>query len=137
MQSFTGSVVSTKSAKTATVLVRRRYAHPLYLKSVNVTRKYHVHDEIGVAEGDTVRFIPCRPMSKTKRWKVVEVISKAAPTEASAKAEAAQEQVVKETSKATKVEKTEKKTAKAAPKKAAAEKKPAVKKATTKKKTTK
>lgn len=76
MQTFIGNVISTKTEKTVTVAVRRRFRHPIYKKSMNSTKKFHVHDESGtLMEGDTVRFTPCKPMSKTKKWIITEVIS--------------------------------------------------------------
>ena len=76
MKPLTGVVISSKMAKTATVLVERFKVHPLYKKRLKVKRKYHVHDEIGVKEGDWVKIKQCRPMSKTKRWKIIEVVKK-------------------------------------------------------------
>lgn len=76
MKVFTGKVVSTKMQKTAVVEVERFFAHPLYEKRVRRTKRYPVHDEVGVKEGETVRFAETRPMSKTKRWKIVEVVGK-------------------------------------------------------------
>lgn len=72
MRKLTGQVVSTKDAKTAIVLVERIFRHRLYEKKMRRTRKYHVHDELGVKIGDRVVFVPTRPVSKTKHWKIVE-----------------------------------------------------------------
>jgi small subunit ribosomal protein S17 len=67
-----GKVVSAKTPKTVTVLVERRFTHPLMKKTVRFSKKYHAHDEAGVAKaGDEVRIEECRPMSKTKRWRLV------------------------------------------------------------------
>lgn len=74
MRVFTGKVVGTKMQKTAIVEVERFFAHPLYEKRVRRTKRYPVHDEIGVKGGETVRFVETRPMSKTKRWKIIEVV---------------------------------------------------------------
>jgi len=74
MRVFSGKVVSTKMAKTATVAVERFVTHPVYGKRLRKTKKYHVHDEIGVAVGDEVKFVACRPVSKLKRWKITEVV---------------------------------------------------------------
>ena len=72
-----GKVVSTAMAKTIVVNVERRKAHPKYKKFYRVDKKYHVHDEKKIAKvGDTVRFIECRPLSKTKRWRVAEIVKK-------------------------------------------------------------
>lgn len=76
MRVFTGRVISTKMPKTATVEVERIMQHPLYRKRIKRTKKYHVHDELGVKEGDKVRFAESRPYSKTKKWKILEVVKK-------------------------------------------------------------
>jgi small subunit ribosomal protein S17 len=73
-----GRVVSDKQQKTVVVLVERRVAHPLYGKQVVQTKKYHAHDEENVAHpGDVVRIVETRPLSKTKRWRVLEVVEQA------------------------------------------------------------
>ena len=74
MKIFKGKVISTKMTKTATVAVERVVVHALYKKRFKRIKKYHVHDEIGVAVGQTVAFIACKPVSKLKRWKVVEIV---------------------------------------------------------------
>lgn len=66
-----GQVVSVKMAKTAIVSVDRVWQHPLYKKRIKRTKKYACHDELGVKEGDKVVIQECRPMSKTKRWKII------------------------------------------------------------------
>jgi len=76
MRILEGVVTSTKMAKTATVLVERFKVHPLYKKRIKVKKKYHAHDEIGVKVGDRVKIQECRPISKTKRFKIIEVIKK-------------------------------------------------------------
>ncbi len=74
----TGFVVSNKMDKTVTVAVERKTQHPLYKRVVKKTKKYKVHDEDNICnEGDKVRIIETRPLSKTKRWRVVEVIERA------------------------------------------------------------
>ncbi|MEX2581990.1 MAG: 30S ribosomal protein S17 [Gemmatimonadota bacterium] len=74
----TGTVVSDKMNKTVVVAVERRYAHPLYGKQVTRTKKYHAHDENNDYNvGDLVRIVETRPLSKLKRWRVVEVIERA------------------------------------------------------------
>lgn len=73
MKIRTGKVVSTKNQKTAVVVVERFFAHPMYEKRVRRTKRYPVHNEIGAKEGDVVRFSETRPISKTKRWKILEV----------------------------------------------------------------
>lgn len=75
----TGVVVSDKQDKTVTVLVERRYAHPLYGKQVKRSKKYHAHDENNEYQvGDTVRIVETRPLSKTKRWRVLELLERPA-----------------------------------------------------------
>jgi small subunit ribosomal protein S17 len=67
-----GTVVSTKNDKTVTVLVERRFTHPVMRKTVRSTKKYRAHDEAnGCQEGQTVRIVECAPKSKTKRWEVL------------------------------------------------------------------
>jgi len=74
-----GRVVSNKMQKTVTVLLERQVAHPLYGKIVRRSTKVHAHDEKGECkEGDTVRIAECRPLSKTKNWRVVEILTRAA-----------------------------------------------------------
>jgi small subunit ribosomal protein S17 len=74
-----GVVVSDKMDKTVTVNVERRFAHPLYGKGMRRTKKYHAHDENNEFRvGDTVRISETRPLSKTKRWRVVELIERPA-----------------------------------------------------------
>jgi small subunit ribosomal protein S17 len=73
-----GTVLSDKMNKTVVVVVERRYAHPLYGKQVTTTKKYHAHDENNDYKvGDTVRIMETRPLSKLKRWRVVEVLERA------------------------------------------------------------
>ena len=72
-----GTVSSDKSNKTVTVVVERRAAHPQYGKQVHSTKKYHAHDEKNEYKvGDVVRIVETRPLSKTKRWRVVELIAR-------------------------------------------------------------
>ena len=73
-----GTVVSSKMDKTAVVAVERKVAHPVYGKQVVRTKKYYAHDADGQAHaGDVVRIVETRPLSKTKRWRVVEVVERA------------------------------------------------------------
>ncbi|VAW95447.1 SSU ribosomal protein S17p (S11e) [hydrothermal vent metagenome] len=75
----TGRVVSDKMNKGITVLVERRVKHPLYGKFVRKSTKMHAHDENNECKaGDVVSIQECRPISKTKTWRLVEVIEKAA-----------------------------------------------------------
>lgn len=74
----TGFVTSDKMDKTVTVAVERKTQHPLYKRVVKQTKKYKVHDENNECnEGDKVRIIETRPLSKAKRWRVLEIIEKA------------------------------------------------------------
>ncbi|MEO7430877.1 MAG: 30S ribosomal protein S17 [Dokdonella sp.] len=73
-----GRVVSNKMQKTVTVLLERQVQHPLYGKIVRRSTKVHAHDEAGECkEGDVVRIAECRPLSKTKNWRVVKVVTRA------------------------------------------------------------
>jgi small subunit ribosomal protein S17 len=72
-----GLVVSDRADKTVTVRVERRFSHPLYGKQVAKTKKYHAHDEENQYRvGDTVRIVETRPLSRTKRWRVAELIER-------------------------------------------------------------
>ena len=71
-------VSSNKSDKTITVTIKWKENNPIYGKFVNKTKKYHAHDEKNECNiGDTVRLMETRPLSKTKRWRLVEIIEKA------------------------------------------------------------
>ena len=71
----TGEVLPSKMAKTIVVRVQRRYQHPKFKKVVTDYKKLYAHDEQGAAKpGDTVRIIETRPLSKLKRWRLVEVV---------------------------------------------------------------
>ncbi len=73
-----GLVTSNKMEKTITVAVERKVKHPFYGKFLKKTTKFHAHDETNQCGiGDTVRIMETRPLSKTKRWRLVEVIEKA------------------------------------------------------------
>jgi small subunit ribosomal protein S17 len=72
-----GVVTSNKMAKTITVAVERKVKHPIYGKFVKKTTRFHAHDEKNEANiGDVVRIMETRPLSKTKRWRLVEVVEK-------------------------------------------------------------
>lgn len=74
-----GVVTSDRAQKTVTVSVERTFAHPLYGKRVARTKKYHAHDENDEYRiGDVVRIVETRPLSKTKRWRVVELLERPA-----------------------------------------------------------
>ena len=74
----TGEVVSSKMNKTAVVAVHTKMKHPKYGKFVNKTSKFYAHDEENACGvGDTVRIMETRPLSKTKKWRLLEIIEKA------------------------------------------------------------
>jgi small subunit ribosomal protein S17 len=74
-----GLVVSDRMEKTITVRVERVFKHPKYKKYIRRHKKYHAHDEERTAHvGDEVEIRECRPLSKIKRWRLVEVVSRAA-----------------------------------------------------------
>jgi len=75
---LTGRVVSSAMDKTITVLVERRVQHPLYGKFIRRTTKIHAHDEDNTCgRGDLVTVEQCRPLSKTKSWRLIEIVEKA------------------------------------------------------------
>ena len=77
-RSVQGSVLSAKADKTITVLIERQVKHPLYKKVIRRSTKLHAHDEQNECnEGDTVIIEECRPLSKTKSWRLVEVVNRA------------------------------------------------------------
>jgi len=77
-----GTVVSTKMQKTVVVSVERSRQHPLYKKIVRTHKKYLAHDEDEICrEGDVVRIRESRPLSRRKRWRVVEVLRRSSPEE--------------------------------------------------------
>jgi small subunit ribosomal protein S17 len=78
MRPLIGRVVSDKMNKTVTVLVERRVKHPLYKKYIRRSTRIHVHDEGDECNvGDSVSIVQCRPLSKTKAWRVHEIIAPA------------------------------------------------------------
>ena len=77
-KSRTGLVVSDKMEKTVVVAIERRVPHPVYGKMVTRTKRLKAHDEENSAKvGDTVRIVETRPLSKDKRWRLVEIIDRA------------------------------------------------------------
>ena len=72
-----GTVVSDKNEKTVVVKVERKVKHALYGKIIRRSTKLHAQDDIGANEGDLVRIAECRPLSKTKHHRVVEIITRA------------------------------------------------------------
>ena len=76
-KTMTGVVVSNKMDKTVVVKVERRFSHPVFKKVVKTTKKYKVHDEKNEClEGDFVRIQETRPLSKEKRWRLLDIISR-------------------------------------------------------------
>lgn len=74
----TGVVLSNKMEKSITVAVKWKEKHPIYGKFVNKTKKFHAHDEKNECNiGDTVKIMEARPLSKTKRWRLVQIIERA------------------------------------------------------------
>lgn len=74
-----GRVCSDKADKTIVVMIERRVRHPLYGKEIRVSKKVHVHDEDNRAKvGDVVRVMETRPLSRLKRWRLVDIISESA-----------------------------------------------------------
>lgn len=72
-----GTVISNKADKTITVLLERQVKHPLYGKYIKRSSKVHAHDENNeCGEGDTVSIAECRPISKTKAWRLVEILER-------------------------------------------------------------
>ena len=77
-KSRTGIVVSDKMQKTVVVAIERRVPHPIYGKMITRTKRLKVHDEENSAKtGDTVRIVETRPLSKDKRWRLVEIVDRA------------------------------------------------------------
>lgn len=78
LRTVEGRVVSNKMNKTVTILVERQVKHPLYGKYIRRSTKLHAHDETNACnEGDVVRVTECRPLSKSKNWRVVEIVTRA------------------------------------------------------------
>jgi small subunit ribosomal protein S17 len=76
-RTLTGTVVSDKMDKTVTVLIERKIKHPLLGKILRVSKKYHAHDETNeCSQGDVVVIEECRPLSKTKSWRVSKLVEK-------------------------------------------------------------
>ena len=72
-----GIVISNKMAKTIVVKIENKYSHPIYSKTLSKTKKYLAHDELGECNiGDQVLLQECRPLSKRKRWKLLQILSK-------------------------------------------------------------
>jgi small subunit ribosomal protein S17 len=77
-RTLSGRVVSDKMDKTVTVLVERKVTHPIYGKIIRRSQKFHAHDEANEFHtGDTVMIQECRPLSRTKSWRVMQLVEKA------------------------------------------------------------
>lgn len=77
-RTLTGTIVSDKMDKTVTVLVERKVKHPVLGKIIRVSKKYHAHDEANeFHQGDVVTIEECRPLAKTKSWRVSKLLEKA------------------------------------------------------------
>ncbi|UPG91262.1 30S ribosomal protein S17 [Luteibacter aegosomaticola] len=76
-RTLVGRVISNKMDSTVTVLIERQVQHPLLGKIIRRSTKLHAHDETGANEGDVVRIAECRPLSKTKHHRVVEIVTRA------------------------------------------------------------
>ena len=74
MKIFTGEVIAKTMDKTATVAVGRVIVHPVYKKRFKRVKKYHAHDELGSVVGQKVKFVASKPYSKTKKWKLIEIV---------------------------------------------------------------
>lgn len=75
MKTFTGKVVSDKMTKAAVVLIERKHRHPIYGKVLRTKKKIHTANEIGAKAGDLVRITEVRPVSKTIKFKISEIVS--------------------------------------------------------------
>jgi len=76
-RTITGKVISNKMDKSATVLIERKVKHPVYGKYIRRSTKLHVHDADNTCqEGDLVTIEQCRPLSKTKSWRLVEIVGR-------------------------------------------------------------
>jgi small subunit ribosomal protein S17 len=78
LKELIGEVISAKMEKTIVVQVERRMPHPKYKKIIRMRKKFYAHDEEKMAkEGDMVRIVACRPLSRLKRWNLLEVVKQA------------------------------------------------------------
>lgn len=109
MKVFNGKVISIKMKKTATVSVERVVVHPMYKKRYRRNKKYHVHDDMGVKVGQMVKFVASKPYSKSKRWKIIDVIDENNKSKASKKGESRKSTLSKTRKSPNKFPKTERK----------------------------
>ena len=84
-QERTGVVVSAKTPKTVVVQVVRLFQHKLYRKTIRRTTAFMAHDELGARNGDRVRIVESRPLSRRKRWRVAEIVERSAESMLDAK----------------------------------------------------
>lgn len=92
LRTLTGKVINNKMMKTVVVEVESAYTHPLYKKKIKIRKKYKAHDEKGISKpGDIVKLLETRPISKEKRWKVAEVITRKGIVEKTVEIEAKSE----------------------------------------------
>jgi small subunit ribosomal protein S17 len=75
--SRTGVVASDKMTKTVSVVLTRRFAHPVYGKQITRSKKVKARNDLGARTGDTVRIMETRPLAKTVRWRVAEIVERA------------------------------------------------------------
>lgn len=80
MKIIIGKVISKKMKDTATIRVVRNIAHPNYKKRIKIVKKYQVQDDFNTLVGEMVKFVECMPISKTKRWKITEVVGRKTET---------------------------------------------------------
>ena len=73
----TGVVASDKMTKTVSVILTRRFAHPVYGKQITRSKKVKARNDLGARTGDTVRIMETRPLAKTVRWRVAEIVERA------------------------------------------------------------
>jgi small subunit ribosomal protein S17 len=90
-QERTGVVVSAKTPKTVVVQVVRLFRHGLYRKTIRRTSAFMAHDELGARDGDRVRIVESRPLSRRKRWRVIEIVERSAESRFEDKASEVQE----------------------------------------------
>lgn len=76
MKIIIGKVISKKMQNTATVVVMQNIAHAAYKKRIMTSKKYQVQDDLGAEVNSTVKFVECKPVSKTKRWKILEIVGR-------------------------------------------------------------
>src|SRR4030065_1077494 len=76
MKIFSGKVISRKMERTVKISVERMVIHKIYKKRYKRIKNYLVHDELGSQVGDVVKFAACKPISKSKKWKIIKIVDK-------------------------------------------------------------